>query len=271
MRIASTRGGQTVLIGAQGGVYLVPEGRSVSEGRELRFPVRPRGQGGVNAAAYFDGYIYATHSELGVYRWDWDDLLEPERLYADVTGRHESTRGATISAAGHLYFASGPNVYQADLAHPDARVTTFRGVSDSSVTAFVLSKNELYAGTRAGRVLRWSLSDPGSPRELSVRKANPIYMLRMAELDGQPHLLVGAKEHGVTAVSVEDGRALDFRASDQIRWVDGATDMIYGVTRSGYAVHVWDTNRLQQVLFTIHLVDRVQDIFVAKEPVGVAV
>lgn len=270
VRTATVNGRSLVLLGAQGGVYVVPEGGGADEARELRFPEPPRGQGGVNATAYFDGWIYGTHSELGLVRWDFDGLATAQPLFGEVTSRHDSTRGVIVGPSGSLVFASGPNLYAHNLLRPSEPLVAFRGTGDS-VTAFVVTQEELFAGTRGGRVLRWSASDPGSPRELGIRKANPIYMLRLAEVHGTLHLLVGAKEHGVTAVSIEDGRAIDYRAPDQVRWVDGATDYIFGVTRSGYALHTWEANRLEQVHFTIHLADRVQDLHVAKEPYGAAV
>jgi hypothetical protein len=225
-RAMVTRDGPTVVAGAQLGVYLFAEGAAGAP-RELRLPERPRGRGGVNAAAYFDGYVYATHSELGLVRWDQHGVRGAEPLFPEVTGRNDATRGVYVTPMGKLYFSSGPDVYRHDLLHRERALVRFRGTG-GSVTGFLTTKHEVFAGTRGGRVLRWSMDDPGSPRELNVRKASPIYMLRVAELEGTQHLMVGAKEHGVTAVALEDGRAIDFRAPDQIRWVDGASDLVFG-------------------------------------------
>jgi hypothetical protein len=261
-RVVVTRDGYTVLAGAQRGVYVVREA-DPKVPRELKFPREPQGQGGVNAAAYFDGHVYATHSELGLFRWDMY-LGAPEQLYSVITGRHDSTRGALVTADGKLFFASGPDVFRADLVKPDADVLAFRGGEDS-ITAFAATRDEVLAGTKGGRVLRWSLSDPGSPRELSVRKAEPIYMLKVAELAGEDHVLIGAKDHGVTAISLGDGRSFDFRARDQIRWVDGASDFVFGVSRGGYSIHVWEAGRLDGEAFEVRTPDRLQDLFVHKE------
>ncbi|MFC1706421.1 hypothetical protein ACFL59_06290, partial [Planctomycetota bacterium] len=269
VRVLRTPLGRTVACGAQNGVYLVPEGAGADRAKELGFSAAPRGQGGVNSIAYFDGWVYATHSEMGLYRWDMDQIVRPEPLFQQETARHDSTRGVIVTTDGKLYFASGPDVFGCDLLRPKSPLVRFSG-TEASITTFVVTAREVFAGVRNGRVLRWALADPGSPRELNIRKANPIYMLRIAELNGEPHLLVGAKEHGVTSVSVEDGRSSDYRAPDQIRWVDGATDFVYGVTRGGYAMHVWDANRLDQAEFTVHTADRIQDLYVMKEPFGEA-
>ncbi|GIW70687.1 MAG: hypothetical protein KatS3mg102_0229 [Planctomycetota bacterium] len=269
VRAAVTREGPCVLAGAQRGVYLVQEGLPATA-RALRFPREPRGQGGVNAAAYFDGYIYATHSELGLYRWDQYQVRGPEQLFEEVTRGQEVTRGVTIDGQGRMYFSSGPDVYRAELLHPERALVRYRG-GHGAVTAFATTRHEIFAGTSEGRVLRWSVDDPGSPREVGVRKANPIYMLRVAEIGGMPHLLIGAKEHGITAVSLEEGGSFDYRGPDQIRWVDGASDLVFGVTRGGFALHVWEAERREEVAFTIRTAERVQDLWVIREPMHAAV
>jgi hypothetical protein len=263
VRTVVTRDGTMICAGAQRGVYAIRE-QDPRDERQLRFPRDPAGQGGVNAVAYFDGHYYASHSELGIWRWDALLFGRPEQLFEGVTGRNESTRGVSVSPDGKLYFASGPDVWRADLVRPAAEVVRFRGGEDA-ITSFALSRDEVFAGTRGGRILRWSLSDPASPRELPVRKAEAIYMVKVAELGGDPHLLVGAKEHGVTAVSIEDGRTFDFRAKDQIRWVDGASDFVFGVSRCGYTIHVFDAARTVEEAFTIRVAERLQDIWVEKE------
>jgi hypothetical protein len=262
VRTAVTREGAVVLAGAQRGVYVVREGDGAAV-RELRFRSEPSGQGGVNSTAYFDGHVYATHSELGLSRFDLA-LGTQEPLFQAVTGRHDSTRGALATADGKLYFASGPHVYRADLLRPTADLVAFQGGEDS-LTTFVVTATEVIGGTRGGRILRWSMSDPGAPRELHVRKAEPIYMLKVAEVEGEDHLLVGAKDHGVTAVSLASGRAVDYRAKDQIRWVEGASDFLFGVSRSGYAIHVWDPARLEAEQFELRVPDRLQDVHAQKE------
>ncbi|RME76285.1 MAG: hypothetical protein D6776_01530 [Planctomycetota bacterium] len=263
VRVVATRRGPAVVAGAQRGIYVVLDGET--EPRALTLPREPRGRGGVNAAAAFGGYLYATHSELGLTRWDEYGLERPEPLFEAVTARNEATRGVQVSADGRLYFSSGPDIYRCDLVRPSHELVRFHG-REGSITGFVLSEHEVFAGTGEGRVLRWSIDDPGSPRELNVRKGGPIYMLRLAEIDGAPHLLVGAKEHGITAVSLEQGRAFDYRAPEAIRWVDGATDFVYGVSRDGRAVHVWDADRLGEPRFVLRVPERIQDVWVQKEP-----
>jgi hypothetical protein len=268
-RTAVTERGRVLLCGAQYGIYVVGEGENAATARELRLPGKPRGQGGVNAASSFDGFVYGSHSEAGVCQWDLDGIQRPQALFPEVTSRYDSTRGVTVSDRGRLFFAAGPNIYAHDLVRPDRPLVVFRG-TDESITAFVKTRDEVFAGTRRGRVLRWSVEDPGSPRALHVRKANPIFMLRTAELYGDAHLLIGAKEHGLTAVSLEDGRSLDYRSPDQIRWVDGASDHLYGVTRGGYAIHVWEAGRIEEPAFTLQAPERIQDLFVDKHALATA-
>jgi hypothetical protein len=262
-RAVRTRDGRFVCAGAQRGVYVTREGEP-RDTRELRFPWEPKGQGGVNAVAYLDGYFYATHSELGLFRWDAYGIARPEQILPDVTGRNEATRGAVVGPDGRLWFSSGAEVYSADMIRGGTDVVEYRGAS-AEVTSFVVTASALFAGTRSGRILRWALSDPTAPREVGLRKNEPIYMLKLAEIHGEPHLLVGAKEHGLSALSLEDGRTFDYRAEEQIRWVEGATDFVFGVSRAGYSIHVFEAGRLDREAFAIRLADRVQDISIDKE------
>ncbi len=266
VRLIGTRFGPAIAAGAQLGVYLVRLGEGTDRTVEqLRFAEQPRGRGGVNAVAAFDGYIYATHSELGVVRWDEHRLREPEPLFREVTARNDATRGVQVSADGKLYFSSGPDVYRHDLLHRERDLVCYRGGA-GSITGFVANRHEVFAGTRGGRVLRWSVEDPLSVRELNVRKGGPIYMLRTAEIGGAQHLLIGAKEHGITAVSLEDGRAFDYRAPEAIRWVDGATDLVFGISRDGYSVHLWEAERLEAPRERWRVDACIQDLWLDKAP-----
>ena len=58
----------------------------------------------------------------------------------------------------------------------------------------------------------------------------------------------------------------EYQAPEEIRWVDGAADYVYGVSRSGYKVFCWDAQRQSEPKLTLRASDKVQDIFVVKMP-----
>lgn len=246
-----------LLAGAQRGVYKI--NGHIRE--EYTFPTEPKGKGGANAICYFDGRIYATHSEVGLIEWPM--VGGPGRaLCADYVSRANSVRGATVHN-GTLFFSAGTDIYALDVATGSETPTRFKG-SDDSVTSFTVAGDEVIAGNRSGKVYRWSLDDPNSPQAFGVMKQNPIFMLRNAHIAGQRFFLIGSKEFTVTAAEPKRDLYREYQAREEIRWVDAAADFVFGVSRSGYKVFCWDTLRQSEPKLTIRVSDKVQDLFVIK-------
>lgn len=246
-----------VLAGAQRGVYrLTADAR-----KEYPFPVEPEGKGGANAVAYFDGRVYATHSEMGLYEWPVEGGAG-RAICADATRGQSATRGALV-ADGRLYFSAGSDVFSVDLATGSDKPTRYKG-SDDSVTAFVVQGDELVAGNRAGKIYRWHLDDPTSPQAFNVLKKNPIYMLRHARIAGHGFYVIGSKDFTVTAAEPRRDVYREYQAREEVRWVDGAADFVVGVSRSGYKVFAWDAHHQTEPRITIRVADKVQDLFVSK-------
>lgn len=246
-----------VLAGAQRGVY-----RLTAEARvEYPFPREPEGKGGANAVAYFDGRVYATHSEMGLYEWPVEGGAG-RAICEGVTRGHSATRGALV-VDGRLYFSAGADVFSVDLATGSDRPTRYKG-SDDSVTAFVVQGDELVAGNRAGKIYRWHLDDPTSPQAFSVLKKNPIYMLRHARIAGHGFYVIGSKDFTVTAAEPRRDVYREYQAREEVRWVDAAADFVVGVSRSGYKVFAWDAHHQTEPRLTIRVADKVQDLFVSR-------
>lgn len=246
-----------VLAGAQRGVYRLTADARV----EYPFPKEPEGKGGANAVAYFDGRIYATHSEMGLCEWPVEG--GPGRAICEETTRGQSaTRGALV-VDGRLYFSAGADVFSVDLATGSDRPTRYKG-SDDSVTAFVVQGDELVAGNRAGKIYRWHLDDPTSPQAFNVLKKNPIYMLRHARIAGHGFYIIGSKDFTVTAAEPRRDVYREYQAREEVRWVDGAADFVVGVSRSGYKVFAWDAHHQTEPRLTIRVADKVQDLFVSR-------
>lgn len=264
VRIDKVQGTEWVLAGAQRGAYRVAaDGKKV----EYTFPHDPEGKGGANAVAYFDGRVFATHSEMGLWEWPWEGG-KPRALCGDVVRGQSATRGALVHD-GRLFFSAGNDVFAIDLATGSETPVRYKG-SDDSVTAFIVQGRELVAGNRAGRMYRWDLDDPGSAEAFTVLKKNPIYMLRHAQIAGNGFYIIGSKDFTVTAAEPRRDVYREYQAREEVRWVDGAADFVVGVTRSGYKVLAWDAHRQTEPALTIRVSDKVQDLFVQKViPAGV--
>ncbi len=245
--------------GAQRGVYRVVGG----EVTEFPFPRPPQGKGGTNSVAVFKDKLYATHSEVGLCCWDVRGLTPARGLWQDRTRGRDSVRGAFVDHMGNLFFSAGNQIFRSNLVK-DQDLTVFSGAKDA-ITAFLVVDQSLIAGDKAGRIMVWKQSDPNSPRQFRVVKPNPIYMLKSSMLRGLPHLLIGAKDYGVTAALLEGDRDIEYRCQDPVRWVGGASDMIYGVDRTGYRVLCWDAAKPGRQTHTIRVADAIQDLYVIKE------
>ena len=251
-----------LLAGAQRGIYRLREGELI----EYPYPSEPEGKGGANAVAYFDGRLFATHSEAGLTEWSLaksGEGAECRTLCEAVTSGASATRGAVV-VDGVLYFSAGNAVYGLDLATGTDRPVQYRG-SDDSVTSFLVFDGELVAGNRSGKMYRWHLDDPGSAESFGVVKKNPIYMLRHTPIAGQGFFVIGSKEFTVTAAEPKKDLFREYQAREEVRWVDGASDFIFGVSRSGYKVFCWDTFQQGEPKLTIRVSDKVQDLFTVRQ------
>lgn len=252
---------ETVFAGAQRGVYRI-EGDAK---REYVFPAEPEGKGGANAVAYFDGRLYATHSEMGLVEWPLEGGEKKGRfLCKETTLNQSSTRGAIIGPDGRLYFSTGNDVFALDVATGAEKPVKYKG-SEDSITSFCVSKKELVAGNKNGRIYKWDLDDPGSPDEFPVKKANPIYMIRPARIAGQHFYVIGSKDYTVTAAAPDKDVYREYHAREEVRWVDAAADFVTGISRAGYKVFCWDVKKQSEPVLTIRVSDKVQDIFIVKE------
>lgn len=246
-----------LLVGAQRGAYRI-NGRIR---HDYRFPGDPQGKGGVNAVAYFDGRVYATHSEVGLVEWQLDGGGARQLCAEELRGAG-SVRGALV-VDGRLYFSAAAEVLAIDLATGNERPTRYRG-SDDSITSFTVVDGEVVAGNRAGKTYRWRLDDPGSPEAMGVLKQNPIYMLRPARIAGQRFFVIGSKDFTVTAAEPRKDLFREYQAREEVRWVDASGDFVFGVSRSGYKLFAWDVLRQTEPRLTIRVSDKVQDLFVVE-------
>jgi hypothetical protein len=254
-------GAESVLAGAQRGVYRIDGEKRT----EYVFPTEPEGKGGANAVAYFDGRLFATHSELGLIEWPVDGGATKGRfLCKEETQSQTSTRGALMGSDGRLYFSTGNDIYALDVATGADKPVRFKG-SDDSITSFCLVQKQLVAGNKNGRIYCWDLDDPGSPSEFPVKKSNPIYMIRPARIAGQLFYVIGSKDYTVTAAAPDKDVYREYHAREEIRWVDAAADFVTGVSRSGFKLFCWDTHKQGEPTLTIRVSDKVQDLFVVKE------
>lgn len=258
VRVETIGGEEYLLCGAQRGVYRI----NGTQRTEYTFPKEPEGKGGANAVAYFDGRLFATHSEIGLI--EWPEKGGPGRLLCEASLEGAgSVRGALVHR-GLLFFSAGNEVFSIDLATGSETPRRYRG-SDDSVTSFVVAGDELVAGNRSGKLYRWTVDDPNSPESFGVIKPNPIFMLRQTQIAGQPYFAIGSKDFTVTVCEPKRDLFREYQAREEVRWVEAAGDFVFGVSRSGYKIFCWDVFRQTEPKLTIRVSDKVQDLFAIQQ------
>ncbi|RME76454.1 MAG: hypothetical protein D6785_13755 [Planctomycetota bacterium] len=251
----------TLLAGGQRGVYLWKTSKDDLL-KEFVFPRENKGRGGVNSSWIIEDTLYASHSEQGVVAWDILGFRDPQYILPEITEGKESVRGLLFHG-GKIYFSVDHKICAS--APPFEDYQLYEG-SPSSITSFVVFEDSIIGANREGRILRWNLDDPTSPYEFSIRKTSSIYMLRIAHLGDLPYLLIGAKDYALQAVCLEGNQhVLEFHSKEPIRWVDGASDFVYGVDRSGYKVFVWAVDKPSSPLLIWRVGEKIQDIWVVRE------
>ena len=229
--------GTTLLVGCKRSVHILTLGRDL-ECVEYPFPGDKRPRGGVNAIAIADGWIYATHSEFGLLRWERSRPgIAGEVIHESLTADRKTTRGALV-AGDRLVFASGATLYAAPLTG-NAEPVAFDTRLDSPITAAAAGGGSLFAGTEGGAVASWSMDDPGKPSIL-VRRKEPIVGLRLARIGSLPHLLYSARDLAVKARVLGQTLETSYEAGGKgVGLLDAASDLVCAVDAAGHRLILW--------------------------------
>ena len=236
--IRSVRGhGGSLYVGCKRSVHILTLGRDL-DCLEYPFPGDKRPRGGVNAVAVSDGWIYATHSEFGLLRWD---RLRPgtagESIHESLTTGKKTTRGALV-AGDRLVFAAGECLYAAPLTG-NAEPVGFDTRLDSPITAASAGGGNLFAGTESGAVATWRIDEPDKATIL-VRRREPIVSLRLARIGSLPHLLYSARDLAVKARVLGQTLETSYEAGGRgVGLLDAASDLVCAVDASGHRVLLW--------------------------------
>lgn len=242
VRLAQHNGKTVLLVGAPDGVRMLATDLSLLK----EYPFE-EGRHGFNAACIVGDSVFASHSQFGLVRWNIAGGK------AEVV-QHQPCRGVT-SDGSSVFFASTNRVMR--FAHPPQ--TLFE--TTSPVNALLFAPPFLVAGTNNGRLYFLKLKESTLTwYEMGAK----VYSLALAELGRGDAVLVGARTEGVRAVTLLVRDAVEFVCGERIRWVAGASDLIFGVGYGLKTLYVWQTDKkLSPQKLT--LPDEVYDICLLKE------
>lgn len=227
----------SLLVGCKRSVHVLTPERDL-ECLEFPFPGDKRPRGGVNAVAVADGWIYATHSEFGLLRWDRKRPgAAGEIIYESLTSGKKTTRGALV-ISDRLVFATADRLYAAPLAG-SASPVGFDTRLDSPITVATAGGGSLFVGTEGGAVATWRIDEPEKATIL-VRRKEPIVSLRLARIGSLPHLLYSARDLAVKARVLGQTLETSYEAGGRgVGLLDAASDLVCAVDASGHRLILW--------------------------------
>lgn len=278
VRVQALADGTFVLAGTKRGIF-VADVTGKGAPRFYPFPSDVKPRGGANAAAIQGRWLFATHSEFGIARWDMERPGQPgELLYHEMTRQARTVRAVQPGGDGRVYFAAGNGVHRFDPENPGPAPTPLLPASRLPVTGLAVGNDNVYASTgsddrfprKEGAILVWKKCDPTRGREV-VRRNDPILALNLAKIGSIPFLLYATKDHCVQSRVIGQNLEWPYEAGAySITLVAGASDLICGIDRSGRYLLFWkaaNRNRPDTVIdvgrCTPH---EVYDLFLVRKP-----
>lgn len=222
-----------IVVGAARGLHRIDSSGDVHGTLSTPGDANPRG--GFNAAAATDGFMFATHSELGVWRWPIAADGAGEKCLLDVTHAAKTIRGIQSDSTGRLWMAIDDFVvaWRPTVADPP-----MRWKFPSNVTALLVADNSLFVALSDGRVLhRPSLDD--DTQERICGPGGTIDSLAWTPGGGIPRLIVANGAPQAHMLVIGDASRTEYRGHAGIRSLTATEDTIAGITHARDQIVLW--------------------------------
>lgn len=188
-----------LLIGAADGICAV----SAVDGeiqRRFRVPDETTVQTGFNAATIFNGRVFASHSQRGVWSWSLDGG-DGRAEFSPVDGLPRRIRCVTHDDAG-VFFAADDKVM---MLTPGENVRVIAETGRGEIRSLTIAGNHAYFGTDDGMLLRDRLDGTQGVCECIYRVAAPIESISARRWTDMTELVIPAGPAGVVGLFVEEG------------------------------------------------------------------
>ena len=226
-------GDQSVLlVGARRGVHVIrPDGERLALGL---LPDGTEPAGGVNSAALLGDRLYATHSEVGLARWevvrtggDAVELRNAALCLPDLVRRAAAVRAIQADGGGRLWFCVDSRVIG---WRPSEDSPPIQWTASAEITALVRGDDRFFAGTTSGVIHEWSSSSGNAgPKTIRAGGGQRVHGLDWLASDAVPRLLIAEDRFGLNLLLVAEDAEITYRADQRIRWGRGASASIVGV------------------------------------------
>ncbi|MCP4592149.1 MAG: hypothetical protein GY842_15550 [bacterium] len=251
IQVASLSGGEyRLLAGAARGVYeLGPESSSA----EVCYSAVGLGEvrGGVNAAAVSDEDVFATHSELGLLRWNRSAPQHCTPCCVDLTTNARAVRNVRI-AGDRVFFSADDRIVSVALDDEhDRRMYTGSG---AVITSLLTAGTDLFAGNARGEVLHWPDGSTGAPQVLHGGSRRPAESLALVSGGGVERLFYTDTTLAVFARVLGDTFTCRYHAGGQtLQRAEAAADLVVAMDDPRWSLLVWRSNQPDRPLANINI------------------
>ncbi len=222
-----------IIIGAGRGLHrIAPSGEILGS---LAVAGDASARGGFNAMAVSGAHVYATHSELGLWRWPHSGEGAGEKCLSELTDGAKTIRGIQSDIQNRLWLAIDDSIVA---WRPDAANSTMRWKFPGNVTALLAADDALFIALADGRVLHRPHLDDDS-QERIFGPGGSIDSLAWSPGGGMPRLIVANGAQQVHMLVIGDASRTEYRAPVGIRSITATEDYIAGITHARDQVALW--------------------------------
>ncbi len=226
-------------LGAQRGVYRLPLDAGAPD-RTFVVEGAQSVRGGFNAVAILDEQIYASHSELGIQRWDAGGDGANDAIHESLTRGAKTVRHIQ-TCDKQVFCAIDERVVRWSPGGPDESPLFYTG-SSSAITGLVVDGEDLFAGNANGDLLHWAGGPSEEPEYLHRGTQRAVESIHTLDRHGVRRLFFVDTSPSVHARIIGDDFTRLYEAGGQtLRRVEVAPDVVVAMNELRDRVFVWST------------------------------
>jgi hypothetical protein len=251
-RASDAKRPRSLLLGAGTGVY---EMSLEAGGPELILLVagKPEVHGGFNSVAKTGDIVYASHSELGIWRWRLNEAGPGQPVLTSMTQQAKAVRGIQIFD-DDVYCALDDRVLRWPVSASHPAPEFFYSGSRSTISVICPSEKGLFAGNSDGEVLHWAESDRSEPQVLHAGSHRAVESLWFLPTQGVDRLILADTSLCAHARVLGDNFTCRYEAGGQtVRRVEVADDLLVATNDLRDRLFLWKLGEPGRPFATINV------------------
>ena len=264
-------GNPVLLLGTRDGVILQHLSNDASD---IRFPFgHQSGRGyGTNCARINHGYLYATHSEHGLWRWKIDQPTSAVRLFPEILKSKRTVRSILVLDRERMLFVADKELYAfaKNASTPDLIHESPQGARLTSVSLF---EHTLYISSSDGRIDSFDLVFRRQQALLSYEQTH-LYSALIVRCMNSPFLVLGTKRPQVLLIGVGDNseRIVYSSGSSNLRLATATNEHVIATDHDQNNLIIWEADQpdapVARIPVAQTLKHHIQDLCVVQFPAG---